>query len=168
MVAEVLDLEHASEVWSAIITLYSSQSKARINMLRDALANTKKNELSITQYITKMKGFASELSAAGKKVDEDEMKDYILNGLDGDYNPVVASINSVPSTTLNDMCSQLTSFDHRQRMLAESGNIVGSFTSSEHAASRGRGSFSRPNYGGRGRGGWQDYGRHNYDRQGYG
>ena len=96
VISEVLDLEHASEVWQAITTLYSSQSKARITMLHGALSNTKKNELSIVQYITKMKGFASELSAAGKKVDDDAMKDYILNGLDGDYNPIVASINSVP------------------------------------------------------------------------
>ena len=115
-------------------------------MMRGALANTKKLSMTAQQFITKMKGFASELAAVGKKVDDDELKDYILNGLDGDFNPIVASINYVPSTTLQDMYSQLTSFEHRQRMLAESGQLVGSFTSSANAAFRG--GFSRPNSGG--------------------
>jgi hypothetical protein len=34
------------------------------------------------------KGFASELAAAVKKVDNDELKYYILNGLDDEYNPL--------------------------------------------------------------------------------
>jgi hypothetical protein len=35
-------------------------------MLRGALANTKKNDLAVAQFISKMRGFASELAAAGK------------------------------------------------------------------------------------------------------
>ena len=105
ILAQVLDLEHAADVWGAIAALYSSQSKARVNMLRGALTNTKKNDMIALQFITKIKGFASELAASGKKVDEDELKDYILNGLDGDYNPLVASVNAIPSTSLSDMCS---------------------------------------------------------------
>jgi hypothetical protein len=51
-----------------------------------------------------MKGFAFELATAGKKIHDDEMKSYLLNGLDCDYNSLVASINAVPRTTLIDMC----------------------------------------------------------------
>uniref|UniRef100_A0ACD5WFK3 Uncharacterized protein n=1 Tax=Avena sativa TaxID=4498 RepID=A0ACD5WFK3_AVESA len=56
-----------------------------------------------------MKGFAAELAAAGKPVDDDELKDYILNGLDGNFNSLVAAINAVLTTSLSDMCSQLLS-----------------------------------------------------------
>ena len=49
-----------------------------------------------------MKSCAFELTTTGKKVDDDELKDYILNSLDGDYNPLIASINIVPSTTLTE------------------------------------------------------------------
>ena len=48
VVAQVLDLEHAADVWGDITALYSSQAKAHINVLRGALTNTKKNELSIS------------------------------------------------------------------------------------------------------------------------
>jgi hypothetical protein len=49
-----------------------------------------------------MKGFATELATTGQKVDDLELKGYILNGHDGEYTPLVAYINVVPSTTLID------------------------------------------------------------------
>jgi hypothetical protein len=54
-----------------------------------------------------------ELASAGRKVDDQEIKEYILD-LDDHCTPLVASINAIPSTTLIDMCSQLTAFDQRQ------------------------------------------------------
>ncbi|KAK1686807.1 hypothetical protein QYE76_047655 [Lolium multiflorum] len=83
-----------------------------------------------------MKGFAAELAAAGKKFDDDELKDYILNGLDGSYTPLVTSINANPSTTLGDMCSQLLSYESRESMLVATGQNTGTFTSSINAAPR--------------------------------
>jgi hypothetical protein len=91
--------------------------------------------MSANKYITKIKGFVSELAATGKRVDNDELKGYILNGLDGEYNPLVASINAVPSTTLNDMCAQLQAFDYRQNMLSETGQNTQQFQSSVNEAS---------------------------------
>jgi hypothetical protein len=78
--------------------------EAHANMLHGALQNTKKNHICATTFISKMKGFAFELATAGKKIHDDEMKSYLLNGLDCDYNSLVASINAVPRTTLIDMC----------------------------------------------------------------
>jgi hypothetical protein len=66
-----------------------------------------------------MKGFASELAAAGKKIDDHEMKGYIFNGLDDDYNILVASTNVLPSITLTNMCAYLIAFDYRQQMLID-------------------------------------------------
>jgi hypothetical protein len=89
-------------------------------MLRGALANTKKLEMTATQFIAKMKGFVSELVVAGKRVDDDdELKGYILTGLDGEYTLFVASINDVPPTTFTDMCSKLQAYDYRQSTLSE-------------------------------------------------
>ncbi|KAK1620266.1 hypothetical protein QYE76_025783 [Lolium multiflorum] len=110
----VFGLHHAVDVWRALHNMYSTQSKSRVSTLRGALTNTKKLDMTAQQYITKMKGFASELAAAGKTVDDDELKDYILNGLDGSFNSLVAAINAVPSTSLNDMCSQLLSYEPHQ------------------------------------------------------
>jgi hypothetical protein len=43
--------------------------------------NTKKLNMTAQHYISKMKGYASKLAAARKIVDDDELKDYIMNGL---------------------------------------------------------------------------------------
>ena len=160
--------------------LFSSQSKAQINTLRSSLANTKKQDMKADKFITTMKGFAMELAAAGKKIDDDELKGYILNGLGRDYTPFVASQNAAPNTTLADMCSQLTAYDQRQALLSESDPDI-TFQSSAHAAPRGRGRSSRPptprgghngeyrgNYGGNDRPNYGNgYYGSNYTRGGY-
>jgi hypothetical protein len=51
------------------------------------------------QFVAKMKGFVSQLADVGKIVDDDELKRYILDGLDDQYTPFVTPINAVPSTT---------------------------------------------------------------------
>jgi hypothetical protein len=104
---QVFGLTHAADVWTALHEIYSSQSKSRVSTIRGALTNTKKLDMTAQQYITKMKGFASELAAAGKPVDDDELKDYILNGLDCSYNGLVVAINAHTNTKLNDACSRL-------------------------------------------------------------
>ncbi|KAK1682055.1 hypothetical protein QYE76_042903 [Lolium multiflorum] len=130
----VFGCTHAFDVWRALQELYTSQSKSRVSTLRGALTNTNKQDMTAQQFITKMKGYASELAAAGKPV---ELKDYILNGLDGNFNALVATINVVPSTSLNDMCSQLLSCETRDNMLLSTGQSSGSsFMSSVNAAPR--------------------------------
>ena len=168
ILAQVFDLEHTSEVWFVLIVLYSSQSKARVNMLRGALTNTKKGNMSAEKFVAKMKGFASELASAGKRIDDDELKEYILNGLDGNYNSLVVSVNAVPSTSLNDLCSQLTAFEYRQKMLAESGQQTDMFSSSANPASRQGKQQDRP-YRGQDydrRGQYYDHRGQDYDRRG--
>ena len=64
--------------------MFSTASRTRINHLRGALNNTKKNDMTAAQFFAKLKGFSLELAAAGKPVEDDEMIGYILNGLDDD------------------------------------------------------------------------------------
>jgi hypothetical protein len=94
--ADVLGLEHAAEIWQTIAAIFSTQSQARIRILRDALTNTKKRGLTAAVYITKMKGFASELAVAGRVTSDSELKEYLLTGLGKEYNGLVASINANP------------------------------------------------------------------------
>jgi hypothetical protein len=131
----VFGCTHASDVWRALQELYTSQSKSRVSTLRGALTNTKKLDMTAQQFITKMKGYASELDVAGKPDGDDGLKDYIINGLDGNFNALVASINVVPSTSLNDICSQLLSYETRDKMLLSTRKSPGSsFMSSINAA----------------------------------
>jgi hypothetical protein len=62
-----------------ITKMFSSTSRTRINHLRGALNNTKKGDLTVSQFFAKMREFSSELAAAGKPVKDDDMISYILD-----------------------------------------------------------------------------------------
>jgi hypothetical protein len=51
-----------------------------------ALATTQKGNLSISEYLAKMKSFVDDMASAGKALEEEELVSYILTGLDFDYN----------------------------------------------------------------------------------
>lgn len=67
VLTQVATLTRASEVWSAIEGIYASQSRARVINTRLALSTTKKGNLSISDYVGKMKSLADEMSSAGKR-----------------------------------------------------------------------------------------------------
>jgi hypothetical protein len=142
VIADIIGLEHAAEVLNTIGDIFSAQSEDWVGMLRAALTNTKKKDLAAV-YIANMKGFSSELAAAGRVISDIELKEYLLAGLAGEYNALVASINANPATSTADVCNQLMAYGYRQDMLAESKHPTGVFNSSENAAARGRGARSR-------------------------
>jgi hypothetical protein len=74
-------------------------------MLRGALSNTKKRELATALYISKMKGFTSDLAAVGRMISDIKMKEYILTDYDGDYNTLFTSVNTNPANTFGDACT---------------------------------------------------------------
>ncbi|KAK1667165.1 hypothetical protein QYE76_055324 [Lolium multiflorum] len=96
LLPHVFGLETTEAVWNAITRMFSTASPAKVNALRGALNNTKKSSMTMAQFFAKMKGYASELVALGKTLDESELITYLLNGLDGTYNDAVASANGQP------------------------------------------------------------------------
>jgi hypothetical protein len=87
----------AVQAWKVIDDLYSSQSHARLINTRIALATTKKNQLSVSDYYGKMCAYADKLEASGAPLcDDDELVTYFL-----------ASLERI--TTLSSMLSSLRS-----------------------------------------------------------
>ncbi|KAK1629604.1 hypothetical protein QYE76_003919 [Lolium multiflorum] len=153
----VIGMETATDVWSAIKSMFASQSRTRISNLRVALAKTKKENMTTAQFFTKMKGFADELAAAGRPIDEEELVEYLLAGLDESYNPLFAAIgvNGAEDLTVGDLYAQVCAYDSRIELLG--GDTGGG--SSVNSAQRGRG-------GPRGRGGRR--GGRGYSSRGHG
>jgi hypothetical protein len=60
-----------------------------------------------------MKGLADEMASAGKKLDDDGLISYILNGLDASYNPFVSSMAVKDNLTLSDLYAQLLAYEAR-------------------------------------------------------
>jgi hypothetical protein len=75
------------------------------------LATTKKNQLSIAEYYSKMCSLADDMASTGTPLRDDELVSYILTGLDEDYNSVYnAVITRVEPITPSESYVQLLGF----------------------------------------------------------
>jgi hypothetical protein len=61
-----------------------------------SLANMRKGNDSITEYVSKARTLADELAMAGKKIDDEELISYIPTRLDYEYNSVVFALVARP------------------------------------------------------------------------
>jgi hypothetical protein len=84
--------------WAAISRSFASQSRSRVLHLRNQLVATRKGDMSITSYFLIMRGYADEMAATGKPLDDDDVVLYILNGLDADYNSLIEQVNGMTET----------------------------------------------------------------------
>jgi hypothetical protein len=118
VVGQAAAYDTPQEVWSLLEQTYASQSCARTVNTRIALATTRKDDMSISEYITKMKSLTDEMASAKKKVDDEELVSYILAGLDEEYNPVVSALLArVEPVSVAEAHSQLLSFKNRINLM---------------------------------------------------
>jgi hypothetical protein len=104
-----------------------------------ALATSRKGSLSVVEYLAKMQGLANDMAAAEKALDNEDLVQYILFGLDAQLIPI----------TVSELVAQMISFEARIDLRSN-----GSSSSSVNFAKRGRGGFGRePGGRGYGRGG---------------
>jgi hypothetical protein len=92
---QIVTESSAAEAWCAILGMFATQSWEWIVHLQSKLSGTRKGEsTSCAAYYAKMRGFADEMAAAGKRLDEEEVNTYILAGLDFEYNPFVEAFTA--------------------------------------------------------------------------
>jgi hypothetical protein len=114
ILSHVLGVDSTASAWTTINGMFTTASRTKAHNLRCALNDTKKLSMTDDQYYTKMKGFASELLALGKPIEDDELLGYLLHGLDKtEYNPLITSVNVNPGTTLEDFFEQLGAYNMR-------------------------------------------------------
>jgi hypothetical protein len=133
ILSHVLGMDSTTEAWAGITTMFASASRSKVQHLRSQLHDTKKLTMSADVYFTKMKGFASELVALGKPIEDDEIVSHILNGLDKHhYNSLITTVNGNPGTSLDDLYDKLYTYDMRNGVDEQSS----SFSSSANAVKR--------------------------------
>ena len=71
-----LGSDPATGIWSALVRMFSSQSKLEINLLCIQLAHTRKTELSVGTYLSCTKGFAEQMALFIHPTNNDEPIDY--------------------------------------------------------------------------------------------
>ena len=111
ILSHVLGMDSTIEAWSVLSKMFSTASRTKVQHLRSALNDTKKSTMSVHQYFTTMKGFASELAVVGKPLEEDELIGHFLHGLDGTYNALVTVVDANPVTSVDDLFGLMSSYD---------------------------------------------------------
>jgi hypothetical protein len=77
-----------------------------------ALATTRKGNSTITEYIAKMQALGNDMAATGKPLDDEDLIQYILPGLDEDFNSVVNSVLARPQAiTVAELAAQMLTFE---------------------------------------------------------
>jgi hypothetical protein len=79
------------EVWTLLEQTYASHLKVRVVNTQMALATIQKGNMTISEYIAKMKSLADEMASAKKTLEDEELVSYIMACLDFDYNPICVS-----------------------------------------------------------------------------
>jgi hypothetical protein len=136
-------------MWAAISRSFASQSWSRVLHLRNQLVATRKGDMSIASYFSTMRGYADEMAAAGKSIDDDDVISYILNGPDADYNSLIEQVNGMTETISPEtLYSRLLDTEARlasQKMQREQYHMVANATA---RGDGGGGGNSQANHGG--------------------
>lgn len=138
----------AVDAWRTIETMFSSQKRARAVNTRLALSTTHKGNMTVTEYVGKMRSLGDEMAAAGRPLEDDELVEYILTGLDEEYDSLVSGVLSrTDPISVSELYSQMLAFETRVELR---NNSSSSGSSANIANRRGRAGFGRNGRGGRG------------------
>jgi hypothetical protein len=150
ILARIATVTTTAQAWETLEEQFTSQTRACAITTCMALATSHKGSLSVAEYLAKMQGLANDMAAAGKALDDEDLVQYIMSGLDEDYDSVVNSVLArlIP-ITVSELAAQMISFEACVNLWSNGGS-----DSFANFAKRGRGSFGRgPGGRGRGRGG---------------
>ncbi|XP_031250606.1 uncharacterized protein LOC116108504 [Pistacia vera] len=99
MFRHVAKCSTAAEIWNILEMHFQYESKARALHFRNLLQSTRKESISIFDYVLKMKEYGDSLTASGRYIGDEELLLYILDGLGPKYDAVVATLTSRSSST---------------------------------------------------------------------
>lgn len=84
--------ESAQSLWSAIQERFGIQSRVEEDYLCQVFQFTRKGLMKMNDYLRVMKNHADNLELAGSPIPQHSLVSQVLIGLDGEYNPIVATI----------------------------------------------------------------------------
>lgn len=166
VLGQVVMKETVAPAWAAIETMFSSKTRAHALNTRLALAAAQKGNQFVTDHIGKMWTLGDEMDATGRPLNDDELVDYIITGLNMDFNPIISALVArMESVSVSELFNQLLAFETRMELLGG-----GNSGSSVNAANRGRDNGGVRNccgFGGSGRGRGDGRGRGNDNNTSY-
>ena len=149
MIGHIQDASSPKEAWDSLLSLDTTNTKARKLQLKDELNTVKKENLSINDYTLKIKGICESLASIGVSVDDDDKVEVCLRGLTPAYKQFKTAIQTREN---------IPTFADLIPMLVIEENNLGEDSSSQSKNSSEQAFYSNKGRG-RGRGARQGRGR---------
>jgi uncharacterized membrane protein YgcG len=128
--------------------------------LRTRLSTMHKGDMTAAAYFSKMKGYADEMVAAGKPLEDEDFIAYIFAGLDYEYNSFVENVSArSDAITVSDVDAQFLAAESRldlqnaQQQALVNATMHGGRSGGHRGGHGGEGSYRGGNNGGRSNGG---------------
>lgn len=113
MLVEVRDLVHSSQIWDRLHKRFQTNSLAKTSELRRKLANMKKqSSQSMDSFLWEIKNIADSLATINSPLTDQELVQYIIDGLDYRYEAfVTAAAYFGGHLTFYDLCTKLIMYE---------------------------------------------------------
>ncbi|KAL4340910.1 hypothetical protein GQ457_08G022060 [Hibiscus cannabinus] len=95
----LIGLNISSEIWNTLHRIYSGKTTSRLMYFRRLLHSQKKDDLSMRDYLMKIKTIKDNLANCGEKISEHEHVTAILNGLSPEFDSVITVLTAGPSSS---------------------------------------------------------------------
>lgn len=79
----------AQQIWTKASTLFATKSEPKVGRLKHDLHAVKKGDLSVTEYLARVKRMCDVISTSGHGVSESKQRQAILAGLPVKYESVI-------------------------------------------------------------------------------
>ncbi|MFQ6651795.1 hypothetical protein Gotur_023982, partial [Gossypium turneri] len=90
----LIGMDTSAKIWNAVVALFGSKTTSKLMAYRRALHSQRKGELSMKEFLMKVKGCCDNLASCGEIIGEHEHITAILNGLPPDYESVITIITA--------------------------------------------------------------------------
>jgi hypothetical protein len=92
--------------------MFASQTRAQTVNIQLALGNSHKGNSYVTEYFRKMKALGDDMAAVGRPLEDEELVQYIITGLDEEYTPLVSALcTRANPISVSELFSQLLNFE---------------------------------------------------------
>jgi hypothetical protein len=145
VLSTVYGLHTSRQVWSALSTRFTSQSRSRVSHLKRQLQGLQQGSKSCTEYLGLAKSIADQLAAVSKPADDEDLISFIMSGLNPSFNSFITSY----SVTTRDHSPTFANFQDdvlNHEMLLKQQSTVFADTTSNFAFHAQRQGFSPSNF----------------------
>ncbi|KAG8485720.1 hypothetical protein CXB51_019072 [Gossypium anomalum] len=156
ILVHLTNTQSSFDVWNTVVRRFASKSTLTVSTLRHSLYSQKEGQLTVKEYLTKIKSHFDTLMAAGSGVSEQEQISIILAGLPVEFESirVVASAMCVPldllvemlidcETRQHDLISSVSFQENVAKKCESTENGSSQFDGGSRSSYRGNGQFFR-------------------------